>query len=270
MRLFWRLYFGCWRVWRDGLFDIATRAQRIDPNLRELTIAVAYYGMWAMGFLAMLSTLGIDGASMRAHYHWRFGVCAGLCIRRCAGAFLRRNAAFVAGDEFHNQWTIIVGEFEGVVEKIDLRALHLRTYDNRLVTIPDGEVFDSAVIANTHNLFRRREFTVGIGYEDDAREAIQLALQAVQSVEDTGRAAAASSCYRIRRFFRAVARAVFTGTVDVDPLAVTSECILRTHDKFNEAGITIPFNMHTSGSAEHRQVGRRAAIGWRRAAFKKE
>jgi small-conductance mechanosensitive channel len=37
----------------------------------------------------------------------------------------------------------------------------------------------------------------------------------------------------------------FTSTSNPDPLTVVSECILRTHDKFNEAGITIPFNTHT-------------------------
>ena len=65
----------------------------------------------------------------------------------------------LAGRQFSIGGQIVVGEFEGTVESIDLRALRLRTFDNRIVTIPNGEVFNSAVVTNTYNLYRRREFT---------------------------------------------------------------------------------------------------------------
>lgn len=63
--------------------------------------------------------------------------------------------------QFYIGGRIKVGEHEGFVEGIDLRALYLRTYDNRQVTIPNGQVFNSAVIVNTSNPWRRREFHIG-------------------------------------------------------------------------------------------------------------
>jgi small-conductance mechanosensitive channel len=226
------------------LADLATRADRIDPNLRQLTLAVAYYGVWGLGLLAVLSALGIDSASIAATIGIS-GFVLGFAFKDVLSHFFA-GLLLLLGRQFTIGGQIIVGEFEGIVEKIDLRALHLRTFDNRLVTIPNGEVFNSPVIANTYNRFRRREFMVGIGYEDDAREAIQLALQAVQSVEGVlieppPQVVATEfglSAIQLRVLF-------FTSTSNPDPLTVVSECILRVHDKFNEAGITIPFNTHT-------------------------
>ncbi len=43
--------------------------------------------------------------------------------------------------QFHIGDQIVGKDFEGTVEKIELRALFLRTYDKRLVIIPNGDVF---------------------------------------------------------------------------------------------------------------------------------
>ena len=78
---------------------------------------------------------------------------------------------------------IVIKEFEGTVESIDLRAVKLRLFDGRVVTIPNGDVFNSAVISNTSNATRRREFRVSIGLQDNARRAIDLALRTVNDVD---------------------------------------------------------------------------------------
>ena len=44
----------------------ATHNEHFDANLAQLAIAVAFYGTWSLGFLAILSALGIDGASIAA------------------------------------------------------------------------------------------------------------------------------------------------------------------------------------------------------------
>ena len=47
--------------------------------------------------------------------------------------------------------------------RIQLRALQLRTYNNRVVVIPNADVFTSAVASNTASPHCRRAFTVGNG-----------------------------------------------------------------------------------------------------------
>ena len=177
----------------------ATNNEHFDSNLAQLAIAVAFYGTWSLGFLAILSALGIDGASIAAAVGVS-GFVLGFAFKDVLSHFFA-GLMLLAGRQFAIGGQIVVGEFEGTVESIDLRALRLRTFDNRIVTIPNGEVFNSSVITNTYNLYRRREFTIGIDYEADERQALELAEKAVKSVdgvlEEPGAASAGCATGRL-------------------------------------------------------------------------
>ena len=221
-----------------------TRNTHFDPNLAQLAVAVAFYGTWSLGFLAILSALGIDGASIAAAVGVS-GFVLGFAFKDVLSHFFA-GLMLLAGRQFSIGGQIVVGEFEGTVESIDLRALRLRTFDNRIVTIPNGEVFNSAVITNTYNLYRRREFTIGIDYEADERQALELAVKAIKSVDGVLEEPApqvlvsqlGASSIDLRMLF-------YTSSTNTDAPAVKSECIMRTKAAFTEAGINIPFSTHT-------------------------
>ncbi len=222
----------------------ATRNPHFDANLAQLAIAVSFYGTWSLGFLAILSALGIDGASIAAAVGVS-GFVLGFAFKDVLSHFFA-GLMLLAGRQFAIGGQIVVGEFEGTVESIDLRALRLRTFDNRIVTIPNGEVFNSAVTTNTYNLYRRREFSIGIDYDADERKALKLAEEAIKSVEGVLEEPApqvlvsklGASSIDLRMLF-------FTSTTNVDAPAVQSECIMRTKTAFANAGINIPFSTHT-------------------------
>lgn len=94
-----------------------------------------------------------------------------------AGILLLWNEPFRIGDQ------IKAGEFEGEVEDIQTRATMIRTYDGRLIVIPNGELFTNPVTVNTAFEKRRVEYDVGIGYGDDPLRAKQLITEAFQSLE---------------------------------------------------------------------------------------
>lgn len=254
----WLVFWGLAHIVR-WLTDKATFSRRLDPNLRQLSLAVTFYGVWALGILAILSALGIDGASIAATVGVS-GFVLGFAFKDVLSHFFA-GLMLLLGRQFSIGGQIIVGDFEGIVEKIDLRALHLRTFDNRLVTIPNGEVFNSAIVSDTYSRYRRRDFTVGISYDDDARQAIELATQAVQGVEGVlieppPRAVVTAfgpSAVQLRVLF-------YTSTVDADPFAIINDCIIRTHESFNKAGITIPLNLHTVDLRHAGELGEIAAI----------
>ncbi len=92
-----------------------------------------------------------------------------------SGILLLLSEPFRIGDQ------IVVKNFEGVVEDIEIRATVIRTYDGRQVVIPNSEIYTSAVTVNTAYPNRRLEFDVGISYDDD----INLAKQVIrQSLDD--------------------------------------------------------------------------------------
>lgn len=219
----------------------AAKRSHADPNLTQLALAIAFYGMWGLGLLAMLSAVGINSAGIAAAVGASGFVLAfafqDVLSHFFAGMLLLMSRQFYIGSQ------IVVGEYEGIVERIDLRALYLRTVDNRQITIPNGQVFNSAVVVNTSNLWRRREFEVGIGYDADARQAMRLAREALARVEGVLAEPAPEvvvsqldpSAVKLRLFF-------YTGTSNTNWLSTLSECILHVKEAFDEAGIGLAVN----------------------------
>lgn len=95
-----------------------------------------------------------------------------------AGMLLLLTAPIEEGDQ------IVVSGHEGTIENIYTRATYLRTYDGRLVLIPNTKLFTNAITINTATDRRRQDFDVGIGYGDDMDGAKKQILEAIQSVPD--------------------------------------------------------------------------------------
>lgn len=94
-----------------------------------------------------------------------------------AGVLLLIRQPFEVGD------TIIVGSYEGSVEKIESRATIFRTYDGRKVVIPNADLYTDVVTVLTAYDFRRSEMDFGIGYSDDIDQAQQLILDTMSGLE---------------------------------------------------------------------------------------
>ena len=82
-----------------------------------------------------------------------------------SGILLLINEPFKVGDQ------IITGDYEGTVERIEIRATHIKTYDSRRVVIPNSQLYTSPVMVNTAYAERRLEAEIGIGYGDDIERA---------------------------------------------------------------------------------------------------
>jgi small-conductance mechanosensitive channel len=157
-----------------------------------------------------------------------------------AGLMLLIGGKFRIGDQ------IVVREFEGTVERSELRALQLRTYDNRVVVIPNADVFTSAVTSNTASPHRRRAFTVGIGYDDDIDRAQRVALETVCATPgvleepnpDVTVDELAPSTVNLRVRFS-------VNSLRADYVSVGGECMKRVKLAFDREGISMPTNIQT-------------------------
>ena len=78
---------------------------------------------------------------------------------------------------------IVVGDFEGTVEDIQIRATAIRTYDNRRVVIPNAQVFTNPVIVNTAFQRRRIDFEFTIGTSDDVPAAKAAIVHAISGIK---------------------------------------------------------------------------------------
>jgi len=216
-----------------------TQTDRLDSNLRQLIRSMSFYGTWMVGGVIILSTLGLDSSSLAAGLGIS-GFVLGFAFKDIL-SHLFAGLMLLTGRQFHIGDQIVVKEYEGTVERIELRALFLRTYDNRLVIIPNGDVFTSTVISNTASPFRRREILMGISYQDDVALAQKVALETVSAVPGVAEDPVpdvlidelGASVVKLRIRFH-------TNSQRADYLNVGSECMRRLKDAFKLAGLTLP------------------------------
>lgn len=226
------------------LVCVVANRTRLDPNLRQLARAVAFYGLWGVGAVAILATFGFETGGIVAALGIS-GFILGFAFKDILSHFLA-GLMLLLGRQFRIGDQIIVKEQEGTVERIELRALHLRTYDNRLVIIPNAEVFNSIITSNTASPYRRREFVVGIGFGDDIGRALQLALETVRGTPgvmtepepDVLVDELAASTVNLRVRF-------FMNSLRADYLKVGSECMRRVKEAFDREGISMPTEIFT-------------------------
>ncbi|MEN9869280.1 MAG: hypothetical protein RLZZ171_263 [Cyanobacteriota bacterium] len=84
---------------------------------------------------------------------------------------------------FHINDQIIVDDYEGTVEQIDIRTTRLRTYDGERILIPNAQVFASSVRVRTAFAQRRTDLAVAVDY-NASLPAVQKILQtAIAGVE---------------------------------------------------------------------------------------
>jgi small conductance mechanosensitive channel len=150
----------------------------LDLNTQQLIRTLTYYGIWTLGWVLALGTAGIQPATLVAG----LGVTTlalGFALKDLlsnvvSGFLILTTRPFNLGDQ------IAMKEFEGTVERIELRATHLRTADNRLIIIPNADLYIATITNNTASPCRRQEFLVGIDYAADLNQAFAVALRVTQ------------------------------------------------------------------------------------------
>ncbi len=150
-----------------------------DATLENLLKQVAYYAVWVLGIAVAVDALGIDPQA----------AATGLGLTGLALGFALKDiiSNFVSGllilllRPFHLGDQIVVGETEGTVERITLRATEIRTYDGRLVLVPNAELFTSRVTNNTAAPVRRGSVELFLGYDSDLQNAVQVICAAAQA-----------------------------------------------------------------------------------------
>jgi small-conductance mechanosensitive channel len=153
------------------------------------SIAIARIAMWVVIIVGVLVAMAIVFPSVNVATLVSAlgigGVAFGFAFRDVlenffGGLVLLLTEPFKIGDQ------IIVGEYEGTIQKIETRATTIHTYDNRDVIIPNAKLMTEYVIVNTAHDVRRSEFDIGISYASDIGRAKQLIVEAMHECEVVG------------------------------------------------------------------------------------
>ena len=156
---------------------------RVDYDLttENLIKQLIYYGIWMLGIIVAVSAMGFDPQALATAIGLT-SVALGFALKDVlsnfvSGLLLLIMRPFKLGDQ------IVVSQTEGAVEGIELRVTRIRTYDGRVVLVPNSELFTSRVINNTDSPVRRASVTLFLTYKDDLSRAMALALEAARGTE---------------------------------------------------------------------------------------
>lgn len=85
-----------------------------------------------------------------------------------SGLFTITEKPFGIGD------AIVVGDTRGIVERIGLLSVNLRTFDNQFVRIPNETIIKSQVTTITRYPIRRLDIKVGVAYKEDIAKVMKI------------------------------------------------------------------------------------------------
>lgn len=130
---------------------------------------------------------------------------------------------------------------EGTVEAIDIFYTKLRTYDNKIIVIPNGNITANSIVNVTAETSRKLDITVGVSYDSD-----------IKLVKNTLTDIVLASPY----YDKTKEMNIFVDSFQDSSIRMGIRCFVKTEDywtarwemleqikvSFDENGIVIPFN----------------------------
>ncbi|MBB5014960.1 mechanosensitive ion channel family protein [Rehaibacterium terrae] len=210
----------------------------VDPILRSFFANLAYAAILILVIVTALDAVGVPPTSLLAVVG-AAGLAIGLAMRDslsniAAGVMLIVLRPFRAGD------VVKLAGTDGVVEQVRLFQTVIRTFDNHEVILPNAQIAAVPIINFTAREQRRIDIPVGIGYDDDVREArrVLLAIAAGHGKVLTEPAADVVVTGLGDNSVNLALRA-WVRTPDFAP--TRSDLLEAVHRGLGEAGITIPY-----------------------------
>lgn len=215
-----------------------------DRSTEILIGRLGYGGVWVLGFVVALGVLGLDiGALLGAL--GLTSVAIGFSLKDVlsnyiSGVILLAARPFKIGDQ------VVIEDYEGTITQIQLRGTTMKTYDGRVVYIPNQEVFQSSITNNTASTHRRSSVMVGIDYDADISEAVRVIQSALDRLDEVEfdpplevlvRELAASTVNLEIRFWVDSRRGGF--------LQATSKVTQAIKEALQEAKIEMPTDIYT-------------------------
>lgn len=162
---------------RVALLDNKTK---IDPGVAKFVRSLVRVALWALLIYFIADFLGVPTASFVALLG-SIGVTVGLALQGslsnfAGGLILMFLHPFKTGDYIKT-----ASDTEGTVVEIGLFFTTLRMADNKIITIPNGNLSAGNIINYNVLPVRRLSTTVGIAYEADTARAIELLTALIKS-----------------------------------------------------------------------------------------
>ena len=166
---------------RSFLNRVASQSYKIDKTLIPPMQTGITYGLWTLFALFTLKALGF-GLENLAVIAGGLSVGIGFGMQTIVNNFLS-GLILIFSRTLHEGDVIDVGNLQGVVRKISVRATTVETFDNAIIFVPNSEFVSNRLINWTRNgRIVRREVAIGVAYGTDPKLVERLLVEVAQSV----------------------------------------------------------------------------------------
>ncbi|AHG03407.1 mechanosensitive ion channel protein [Halobacterium sp. DL1] len=252
------------RVFVRPLFDRVLRNRDLDAHARRplkkiVSLAIVFAAISMAFSFAGYGNLLTSLATIAAAATLAIGFAMQDVLSNfVAGIFIYADEPFRIDDWI--EWD----DHSGIVEDISLRVTRVRTFDNELLTVPNSQLTDGVIKNPVAKEQLRQQFLFGIGYGDDIDEATEIIVEEAETHDDilddppvSVRLTELGDSYvglKSRFWIANPSRSDFVKT--------RSTYVQRVKERFDEAGIDIPYPIRTldgevelSGSTGAGQLG---------------
>ena len=213
---------------------------RLDMGARSSIRASVGYAGFTLAALFGISTMGIDFSSL-AMIAGALSVGIGFGLQNIVNNFVSGLILLIERPIKVGDW-VVVGEHQGYVKTISVRATEITTFDRASVFVPNSSLISGTVMNRTHaDRVGRVVLPVGIDYEADVALARKLLLGIAEDHSGV-RDNPAPAVFMTGFGDSALNLELVAFVNDVDKVkSVASELLFAIHDAFREQGIQIPY-----------------------------
>lgn len=153
-----------------------------NPSLNNIIAKTVYISVIIIGTFVALSVLNLEKTVT--------SLLAGAVVIGLALGFVFQDIAanFISGILMAARRPFKIGDVietvnhKGIVKKINIRTTELDSFQGQLITIPNKEIFQNALINDSINGKIRVDLGVGVSYGDDLEKVQRITLEAVKSI----------------------------------------------------------------------------------------
>ncbi len=152
-----------------------------DRGLRNSLSIFTQYAVLVVGVLVALNTMGFNLTSLTV-FAGALGVGIGFGLQNIANNLISGLILLAERPVRIEDW-VTIGDKQGVITRIGIRSLTLKTWNNQEVILPNAQLITEPVTNWTlSDRMIRTVFQVGIHYRDDPHRARDVILDAVSMV----------------------------------------------------------------------------------------
>lgn len=156
------------------------KKSKLDPTLHQFILSIFGIALYIVLGIMVLAILVPDAVGGLIALMSVFGLAISLAVKDslanlASGISILFTKPFALGDY------VQINSAEGIIEEIRLNYTVLKTFDNKVIHIPNGDVAKAQIINYTCEPLRRLDLTFSISYEDDFEQAERLILDIVKA-----------------------------------------------------------------------------------------